>query len=77
MDTPQYVAEVARRVAEAIEAGGQSQLRIAEATGIPRTTLIRRLSGTSSFTVAELSSIASVLGVDLGAFMPPSERVVA
>jgi len=42
-----------------------SALDMSERTGIPRTTLGRRLKGTSSFTVFELASIADSLGVSM------------
>lgn len=54
---------VADRVVAAMESKGATRLGISEATGIPRTTLLRRLSGASSFTVAELDAIARALEV--------------
>lgn len=54
---------VADRVVAAMETKGATRLGISEATGIPRTTLLRRLSGASSFTVAELDAIARALEV--------------
>lgn len=53
------VAEVVR---EAMERVGESAKHLAEVTLIPRTTLVRRLAGTSPFTIPELERIASVLG---------------
>lgn len=53
----------ARAVTAAMEAAGASQLAMSEATGIPRTTLLRRLSGSSPFTIAELERIADHLQV--------------
>lgn len=58
-----FTALVAKKVVAAIEAGGQTELGIAEATGIPRVTLRRRLQGLNSFTVAELKAIATVLDI--------------
>lgn len=46
-------------------AKGVTRLGLAEATGIPRSTLIRRLNAHSSFTVEELTRIAGHLGVDV------------
>lgn len=63
MDTNAYARRVAASVTAAMEAGGHSQKSMAEATGIPRVTLIRRLRGVSPFTVTELHAIASELGV--------------
>ena len=54
---------VADRVVAAMQSKGATRLGISEATGIPRTTLLRRLSGASSFTVAELHAIARALEV--------------
>lgn len=63
-----YAETVAERVSQAIEVAGQSQKSIALVTGIPRTTLARRLSGASPFTVAELAAIALALEVDVSTF---------
>lgn len=67
MDT-NYSARVAAKVAEAMEAGGWSEKAIAEATGIPRVTLRRRLAG-AAFTVAELHAIAATLGTTVTALV--------
>lgn len=56
---------VAKNVTAAIDSAGQTQVSISEATGIPRTTLIRRLAGHSPFTIAELGRIAEVLDVEV------------
>lgn len=53
----------AQKVAAALDLAGKSQLSVSEASGIPRTTLLRRLSGVSPFTVDELQRIADLLGV--------------
>lgn len=52
---------VAARMAEA----KVSQRDAALATGIPLTTLHRRLTGQTSFTVSELDLLASLLGTTL------------
>lgn len=67
MDSMQYAAAVADNVSRAIEASGKSHLSLAQETGIPRTTLDRRLrsSGGSPFSVSELKDIADVLRVDV------------
>lgn len=59
--TPQ--TRIAEAVRELMEEQGVTQLGLAEATGIPRVTLIRRLNGHQSFTVNELASVAAHLGV--------------
>jgi hypothetical protein len=60
---------VAGAVAEAIAANGHTQLSVSEATGIPRTTLLRRLGGVTPFTVAELAAIADFLGMAAADFL--------
>jgi transcriptional regulator with XRE-family HTH domain len=67
MDT-NYSARVAAKVAAAMEAGGWSEKAMAEATGIPRVTLRRRLAG-AAFNVAELSAVASTLGTTVSALV--------
>jgi hypothetical protein len=62
MDTNHLPPTVAQRVGEAIKSGGYSVNAMAEATQIPRVTLIRRLSGATPFNTNELDSIASALG---------------
>lgn len=62
MDTAAtYPQRVALNVAEAMQAGGWSEKRLADETGIPRVTLRRRLAG-AAFNVAELAAIAAALG---------------
>lgn len=64
MDTSTgYAATVAAAVREAIENSGVTVVWLCETTGIPRTTLTRRLAGHASFTVAELDAIASALRI--------------
>lgn len=57
-----------RATAEAVEAArkaaGISRLALSDQTGIPRSTLIRRLAGKQSFTVAEVEAIAHALNVE-------------
>lgn len=62
--TPPIAQQVAAGVAQAIQDCGLSEVAVAERSGIPRTTLKRRLAGHSAFNVAELAAIAAVLGVD-------------
>lgn len=64
MDSTSYAAAVAANVDQAIKAAGLSVLKLAQATGIPRTTLDRRLrsNGFSPFSVAELKAIADEVG---------------
>lgn len=70
MDTdPHFPAQVASSVAAAIQAAGESTKSVADATGIARVTLIRRLTGTTPFTVAELALIAHHLNTTPDVFM--------
>lgn len=60
--TTDYPHRVAQAVTGAMQAGGWSEKALAEATGIPRVTLRRRLGG-SPFDVSELARIADALNV--------------
>jgi transcriptional regulator with XRE-family HTH domain len=67
MDTTNtYPRRVSEIVAEAMVAEGWSEKAMAEATGIPRVTLRRRLAG-AAFNVAELAAIADALGTTVSA----------
>lgn len=69
MDTNTHTpTRVAQAVAAAMEAGGWSEKAMADATGIPRVTLRRRLAG-SAFNVAELAAIAATLGTTVTALV--------
>lgn len=65
MDSTEYAAAVAANVDAAIRDGDKSVLSIAAKTGIPRTTLDRRLrsGGLSPFTVSEVKAIATALDI--------------
>lgn len=58
-----YQERVAATVAETIDRHGVKLVWLSDQTGIPRTTLDRRLSGKSPFTVAELDAIAAALRI--------------
>lgn len=58
-------SRVAAVVKETMTARNISQVQLAEATGIPRVTLIRRLNGSVAFSVDELDRIAAHLGVSV------------
>lgn len=66
-------ARVADAVKAAMQARTVTQLGLAEATGIPRSTLIRRLNAHSSFTIEELVRIAEHLGVDVVTFVSAAD----
>lgn len=68
MSTPAAAAAAtAAAVKAAIERAGLSVNRAAALSGIPQSTLDRRLLGTPpGFTITELSSLASLLDVEVG-----------
>lgn len=61
--------QIAERVTAAIERAGKSTKGVSDETGIARTTLSRRLSGTSPFGADELILIGRVVGVDASTFL--------
>lgn len=70
MDTTSAAAVTAAKVSDAMRTRGVSQKSMAESTGIPRVTLIRRLNGTNPFTVTELAAVAATLDVDVRDLVP-------
>ena len=71
MVTPtEYSASVAHHVTQALQSNSQSVKATAEATGIARVTLTRRLTGRSPFNVAELEAIAQHLGTTVSDLLP-------
>lgn len=65
----------AAAVASAMVTAGRTQVALSDATGIPRTTLLRRLGGLSPFTVDELQRIADALNVEVHTLIGvPTER---
>ena len=64
MDSTEYAAAVAAKVEKAMRQAGESHASLAAKTGIPRTTLQRRLTsgGVHPFNVRELRDIAQALG---------------
>ena len=69
---PDYAGQVARHVADTITEANRSLKSISDATGIPYTTLQRRIAsnGNSPFSVRELHSIARALDLDVADLMP-------
>lgn len=65
--------QTAEAVETAITAAGLTHLGVAEASGIPRTTLLRKLAGHSSFTIDELERLAPVIGVRFSDLLPSEE----
>jgi len=60
---------IAEQVRQAMADQQLSQVALAEATGIPRVTLIRRLNGQAPFTVTELAAVAAELGMTPADFL--------
>lgn len=58
MDSNESPIESARKAA------GQSILGLSNKTGIPRTTLTRKLEHPSTFTLAEVAALAAALNAD-------------
>jgi len=59
--------QITARIIALRMAAGLSESRLADDSAIPRTTFKRRMVDPSSFTLAELESVAGVLGVEPGA----------
>jgi predicted transcriptional regulator len=77
MVTNTYAATVAANVNRAIRARGVTVVELSETSLIPRSTLTRRLSGASPFTVAELDQIAAALNMPVASLSAPSTANVA
>lgn len=73
MDTLPASQRVALAVRDHLRQAGKTQLDIVDATGIPRTTLNRRMTGNSPFTISELELIAGAIGVTVTEIMQASE----
>ncbi|MCI1673181.1 MAG: helix-turn-helix domain-containing protein [Bifidobacterium tibiigranuli] len=74
MDAQQVLAWQRDVIANIISDSGFSVMRIARETGIPQTTLVRRLKGVSEFRPSELFRIAKYLHRDPALFVPPIFR---
>lgn len=61
---------VARAVSAALKEAGIAQRDAASRTGLPITTLSRRLTGNSPFNIDELEIIADLLGRPVSDFIP-------
>jgi transcriptional regulator with XRE-family HTH domain len=77
MEPPTYSRRVADAVRARLRETGKTQLDIVDATGIPRTTLNRRMTGLSPFTTTELALIAAFLETSSSALMYAAENVGA
>ena len=71
-------AATAAAIKAALQGAGLSEAEAARRTGIPQTTLNRRLVGNPpGFSIAELSSLASMLGLDVSDLLRQSETAAA
>lgn len=75
MDTPENTSRgIATAVKLALKDAGISRRDAAERTGIPLTTLQRRLTGASPFLVTELAALASLTGTTVSALAVAAEQ---
>lgn len=78
MDSTQTVTiEVTRQINTALMAVGMTRHRLATDTGIPSTTLQRKLKGDGEFTLNELLRVARALNVAPSALLPSDFKVAA
>ena len=70
-------ARVSARVAAQIKESGVTVVWLCERTGIPRSTLNRRLSGHSAFNLNEVDRIAEALRIDAAELLDPNSEAVA
>ncbi|MGX6508247.1 helix-turn-helix domain-containing protein [Rhodococcus sp. SJ-2] len=68
---------IATAVRAAITTAGLNENAVADATGIPRVTLRRRLNGSVPFNADELVVLARVTGADVNDFLAPIRQAVA
>lgn len=67
------LARLATVAASALAEVGISEHRAAEVTGIPRSTLRRRLA-TGDFTISELAAVADLVGATMSALLARAEQ---
>lgn len=63
--------KVARRVGDLIKESGVTVVWLCDETGIPRSTMLRRLNAHSAFNINELASIAAALQVPTASLVEP------
>lgn len=73
-DTREYVAAEVRA---ALARDGRSAAQLAADTGIPRSSLSKKMRAQVSLTVEEALAIATALGIDPGVLLPSSTRSAA
>lgn len=78
MDTPESTSRgIAEAVKVALSTAGISRRDAAAQTGIPLTTLQRRLTGSSPFLVTEIAALAHLTGTTVSALVAHAEQDVA
>lgn len=70
MAEPTTQQQVAQRVAAQVAESGVTIVWLCEKTGIPRSTLLRRLNGATPFNINELDRIAAALRVPTTELLP-------
>ena len=75
MHTDSTSTRISGVVNKMLEDAGVSQKRASDTTGIPRATLIRRLSGATPFHTTELDAIAAMLGVNVSDIVLAAENL--
>jgi hypothetical protein len=74
VDTSEQTSrKIALAVSQALTDAGISQRSAAEQSGIPLTTLSRRLTGASPFLITELAVLARMLNTTVGALTTAAE----
>ena len=68
---------LATAVREAVEQRGRTQREVADAVGIPLTTLSRKIRGLTPFDAVELAGIAEFLGTSLIDLALRAERIAS
>ena len=76
MDTSHVSASLAEVISTEMRTAGHTVKSMAEAAGIPRVTLHRRLL-TGSFQVSEVAAIADILGTSPSSLMERAEHAAA
>jgi transcriptional regulator with XRE-family HTH domain len=78
MDTPDLTSRgISQAVSNALKDAGISQREAADRSGIPITTLSRRLTGNSPFLVTELAVLAAMVGTSVSELIATAETSAA
>lgn len=77
METAGTRATLGRIVGQAVTLSRVPLAKVAEQSGIPYSTLYRKIKGAGDFTVAELFSVAAVIGADALAWVAEAQHATA